>query len=122
MEAYGGARGNLLVVDFADLDRDAAATVGRVATWLGLAPHAFTAGEVFNSRKNRGVHAASPGAKAKTGGVISGVAKQQLGELGSWHAELSPGAVGLLREYYRRPNAELRALLGPERAMEWTRP
>jgi hypothetical protein len=114
--AFGSGRGNLFVVDFDELEASAPQVMATVATWLGLAPFAFTAQEVYNSRQNRGVHST----EGKTGGKISGVAKADLGALALWSAGLPPDVAATLTAYFAKPNAELRALLGPTRAMAWT--
>ena len=108
---------SLLVVDFEELthsEHRSAQTMDAVAAFLGLKPFNFRVGAVFNSRLNRGVHR----------GQVTGVAKVAMGEkLGSWlkdganaaaNGGLDAAATQLLRSYYRRPNEELRALLGKQ--------
>lgn len=81
-----------------------------MAHFLGLPPFKFTAGEVFNSRKNRGVHSAA--GKHSTGGVIRGLSKEKLGALESWSSKLGVDANAILRQYYSPCNAELAQLIG----------
>jgi len=111
---FGGARHNLFIMDFAALESSAEGAAGAMAElahFLGLKPFAFTTGEVYNSRENRGVHTK----KGLTGGVISGVPKEQLGgKLGSWTKLLPPDSVAALQGYYRRPVKELVELLRAE--------
>ena len=114
MANFGGARHNLFIMDFAALESSAEGAAGAMAElahFLGLKPFAFTTGEVYNSRENRGVHTK----KGLTGGVISGVPKEQLGgKLGSWTKLLPPDSVAALQGYYRRPVKELVELLRAE--------
>jgi len=72
--------------------------------------------QVFNSRNNRGVHAAG---SHKTGGVITGVSKEKLGALDKWAEVMGAQVLGALRTYFKPCNKELAALLGPDEQMSW---
>ena len=112
--AFGGSAGNLLVVDFDALEADGAAAMATVASFLGLRPFNFSTGAVYNSRKNPGVHRPNSrvAREAKIGGVVSGVAREELGQLADWTTTaLTPRAQSILRAYYAAPNAELKRLL-----------
>ena len=57
--AFGHAQhgGHLLVLDFERIGGDGARVLEEVTAFLGLPPHAYDVGQVFNTRENRGVHA-----------------------------------------------------------------
>jgi len=117
-DTYGGRdRGNLKVVDFARIEGDAANVMQEIGTFLSLDQFNFSTAEVFNSRKNRGVHAAGSG---KRGGDITGVSKDKLGKLDAWGETLGLPVASLLRRYFQPCNAELKGLLAPEEQMSWT--
>jgi hypothetical protein len=124
-ESYGGSKGHLFVVDFDALEADAGQVMAKLANFLGLRPFQFATASVFNSRKNPGVHRSRSKASRSTGGLISGVKKEDLGGLEDWaDTRLSPEARDVLRRYFSRPNAELEALLdsiGEAGAMAWLR-
>jgi len=109
MAAYGNGRGNLIVIDFDKFEDDSSAVMHELNDFLGLRSFKYSVEQVFNSRKNRGVHATT----------INGVSRGKLGDLDPWTASLGNDVVKALRTYFRPCNKELEKLLGSSRKMSW---
>ena len=97
------------MIDFDRFEDDSGAVMSDLNEYLGLKSFKYSVDQVFNSRKNRGVH-------AKT---INGVSRGKLGELDPWTASLGIDVVKILRTYFRPCNEELEKLLGSSRKMSW---
>jgi len=117
MEAYGGDRGNILVIEFESFEADSLSVMTSINIFLGLSNHEFDVSQVFNSRNNRGVHGAD--SNAGIGGVINGVSKNVLGKLESWSTSLSTAALAVLKKYFTSCNNELRLLLRGNPQIRW---
>lgn len=126
----GLPRGQVLVVDYAALARDATAVVEAVAAFAGLAlPYpgfdGFDTSLVYNTRANRGTHAQN--FRGRVGGAISSLKRPAFANASafdkSWARELSSDARAALATYYARPNADLRSLLERhgQRPLSWAR-
>jgi len=112
----------VLVLDYDRLNTSPGLVMTEVAAFLGVdASFEFATDEVMNTRKNRGVHAAS--SKAKVGGVITAIAKDKAGDF-SWRTKLQPYAQEILNAYFVAPNKELQLLLRNygHREMSWANP